>query len=445
MTDSEELRELAEAGVKRALAAGVGEAEVYLTRTRSLLVAADVAGVAPSLGIDEGIGVRVIRDGRMGFSGVPSLRGLDQAIRRAADAAGRPSAVAAASFTTHAASASLRSHVAIGREQMDAASGFAQRVVDDATSRPKVAYVEARYKRWGTTFAVANSAGLCVHDALGSERLEIELRVDGATSSRSASDVWLERGTLGTLDVADAVSGLTARATDALDATPLGGNAVREVIFQPGPASQVLGIASPAFSGISAASRQSALADRLGQQVYAPNVTLMDEPHAGAASGARAYDDEGTPTRSHTLVKDGRLEGFLYDAQTARLNGREPTGHGLRKGVTGGIAPRPIGMTMSPGDSTLEELIEQADRAVLVTEPLLGSFTSNQVTGDFSVVVPFAFLIEGGRVRRALPPTSIGGNAHDVLAKIRVLGRERRAYKPGTLPPILTGGVSCAT
>lgn len=448
MNSHDELRGAAEDGVKRALSRGADAAEVYVARASTLAVAADSSGAQPSVGLEDGVAVRVVVGGRMGFSGAPSRRSLDDAIAHALASARQPSASKAAAFPAApapgAGAGAARLDDAMPADALDGAAGIVTRAVATAQAARHVTYIEARYRRAVIDFGVANSAGTVAADRVENERIEMELRVTRGTTARSSADVFVASRALASMDVDGAVAALAARATEALDASPLVGSA-EQVILHPAPASQVVGIAARAFSGIAARSRQSVLSGRVGEAVMSPLVSITDEPRSADGARSRRFDDEGMPVRSHVLVEGGILRGFLYDAQTALLAGETPTGHGLRKGVTGGVAPRPINLAVAPGDASMEELVEQCERGILVTEPLLGSFTSNQVTGDFSVVVPFAFLVEAGRIRHALPPTSIGGNAHRVLAEVRGLTRERRTLKPGRLPGILAGGISCAT
>lgn len=93
----------------------------------------------------------------------------------------------------------------------------------------------------------------------------------------------------------------------------------------------------------------------------------------------------------------------------------------------------------------MEELLGGVDRAVYVRDYLLGWFTNNQVTGDFSTVAPLAFLVEKGSIVQALPPTTVAGNVYRMLEQVEEVSRERRTLLRGRFPALRVGGLTCAT
>ena len=75
----------------------------------------------------------------------------------------------------------------------------------------------------------------------------------------------------------------------------------------------------------------SAFSGRIGQQVAARGVTIVDDGTLAARRGSLNVDDEGTPTQCTTLIEDGILRGYLQDKLNARLMGVKPTGNGRRQ------------------------------------------------------------------------------------------------------------------
>lgn len=434
-----DLLDLAQDGVKRALAKGADAAEVYVARSRSVRVAAAGRYAMPTVRADDGVAVRLAVGSRAGSAGAESFDRLDEAIADALASAARPSAPASHAFPAPRAALHAQPFQA-GDEDRDGerALDTVERAIDEALRRPEVTYAQAELRRWQRELAIANSSGVAVADAMGGEGLDLELRV-----SRGASHLTTREGfvdDVGALPFPAILDDMVARARDAFAPSPISGVAVDHVILHAAPASQLLALLGASFSGTAIGGGKSPLPRALGQEAFSPLVSIADDPR-----GRRAFDDEGTPTRLHPLVEAGRVVGHLHDAKSAAALGVEPTGHGYRAGILGGVSPRPRRLVVAPGEASIEELVEAAPRAVLVTEPLLGSFASDKVTSDFSVVAPFAFYVEEGRVRHALPPTTIGGNAHAVFRAVRKVGRDARAKTGGTAPPILAGGVTCAT
>lgn len=430
---------LAEDGVKRALAKGADAAEVQVARSRSVRVAAAGRYAHPAVRADDGVAVRVSLGGRAGSGGSERLSGLDEAIAQALEAAQRPSAPAAVPFATpRRAIHDERFRPDVEDPDAERALDTVEQAVHEALRRPRVTYVQAELRRWTRDLAVANSAGVAVRETTGGANLELEMRVSRGTSHLTTRETYHEG--IPRLDFPALLDVLVERAAGALDTSPLPGGAVDQVILHPAPAAQLMSLLSSAFSGLTLGGGKSPLPRELGVPAFAEAVSLADDPR-----GRRVFDDEGTPTRLHPLVEAGRVVGHVHDLKSAHAAGADPTGHGYRMSMLGGVSPRARRLVLSPGDATLAELVESAERAVLVTDPLLGSFASDKVTADFSVVAPFAFYVESGRVRHALPPTTVGGNAHAVFRSVRLVGKETRACGGGTAPAILAGGVTCAT
>lgn len=446
MRPKDELLALAEDAVKRALARGADAVEAYVVQAETTRVSAAGAYASPSVDHSDGVAVRVVVRGRLGFAGAPSFSALDRCITDALAGAGTAGAAVGLPFAPPGGTPGPGRDVSpfLG-DRADEAIALVERIVHHAQRSKVLTYVETVLRRSLREFAVANSSGVAVLDTVGAERVDLEVRASRGTTHRSAREAQVGSGSiLETLRPEALVDEVEARAASALDHEGLPRPA-ETVLFRPAPGCQMLNAVSPAFSAIAAGTGKSPLSGKVGTSVYSPLLNLKDEPAGPAGVGSRRFDDEGTPMRDHALVQAGTLVDFLYDAHSAARAGRASTGHGIRQGVTGGVAPRAVHLVMEPGDRAFDEILAGVDRAVLVTEPFLGAFTSDQVTGDFSVVAPFAFLVEGGKVRHALPPTTVAGNAHAVLRTIRALSRERRSYAPATLPSMLAGGVTCAT
>ena len=61
-----------------------------------------------------------------------------------------------------------------------------------------------------------------------------------------------------------------------------------------------------AISGAAVARGVSFLKEKLGQRVFAPGVTLSEDPWRLRGLGSAPFDDEGAPTAPRELVSAGR-------------------------------------------------------------------------------------------------------------------------------------------
>ena len=75
----------------------------------------------------------------------------------------------------------------------------------------------------------------------------------------------------------------------------------------------------------------SAFSGRIGQQVAAKGVTVVDDGTLQDRRGSLSIDDEGNPTERTVLIEDGILTGYMQDMMNARLMGMKTTGNARRE------------------------------------------------------------------------------------------------------------------
>jgi PmbA protein len=160
------------------------------------------------------------------------------------------------------------------------------------------------------------------------------------------------------------------------------------------------------IDGRSVAKGESPLAGRLGEQVLAPSLTLVDNPHQPYSPGAHSVDGDGVPTRRQTLFEDGVLQRFLYDLDTARLANTEPTGNA-------GCAP--YNLMVRPGKRASAELLAGIDDGLFLRD-FIGFGQSNIMNGDISCNVGLGFRVKNGEIVGRVKDTMIAGNIYDLLA-----------------------------
>jgi len=154
--------------------------------------------------------------------------------------------------------------------------------------------------------------------------------------------------------------------------------------------------------------------EKLGQQVFAKGVRIVDDPLRKRGQRSRPFDAEGVAGRKLALVDDGVVMTWLLDSATARELGRETTGHASR-GVSSSPSPSATNLYLEAGSSTREELIAEIDQGFYVTD-LIGSGT-NIVTGDYSRGAS-GFWIEKGKRSYPVSEVTIAGHLNDVFATL---------------------------
>jgi PmbA protein len=159
-------------------------------------------------------------------------------------------------------------------------------------------------------------------------------------------------------------------------------------------------------NGRHVAKGDSPLAGRLGERILAPCFTIADDPHVDFSSGAREIDDAGIPTRRQALVRNGVLERFFYDLDSAGLAGVEPTGN---------AGCSPYWLTADPGARCSADLLASVPDGILIKQ-LIGFGQSNIINGDFSANVGLGYRVRNGEIVGRIKNAMVAGNVYELLA-----------------------------
>jgi PmbA protein len=183
------------------------------------------------------------------------------------------------------------------------------------------------------------------------------------------------------------------------------------VVFDPREAGSLLGHFAHAISGASVARGTSFLKDRMGQGVFAPHVTVIDDPHRIRGLRSKPFDGEGVVNARRALIDKGLLTTWLLDCASARQLGLTSTGHAARS-TSGPPMPAATNLYMEPGRLSPEALIADIKQGFYITE-LIGMGV-NSVTGDYSRGAA-GFWIENGKIAYPVSEVTIAGNLKDMF------------------------------
>jgi PmbA protein len=206
------------------------------------------------------------------------------------------------------------------------------------------------------------------------------------------------------------------------------------VIFDPDVAASLLRTLAGAVSGTSIYRGASFLLNRLGQQVAADTVTVIDDGTIPGALGSRPFDGEGVPTRRTVVVEHGVLRSYLLDTYCGRRLGLTSTGNAARDAA--GISVGSSNFYLVPGTYTPAEIIGSVKSGLYLTE-LIG-FGVNMVTGDYSRGA-VGLWIDNGELAYPVEEITIAGNLHEMLRNIEMVGDDLR-FRGRTAAPTLKIG-----
>jgi PmbA protein len=203
------------------------------------------------------------------------------------------------------------------------------------------------------------------------------------------------------------------------------------VVFDPRVARGMLSHLAGAISGPAIARGTSFLKDKLGKQVFAKGITILDDPHRQRGLRSKPFDGEGVANGRRALVEDGVLTTWLLDLASARQLGLKTTGHAAR-GTASPPSPSPTNLWLAPGALSPDALIADIKQGLYVTE-LMG-MGINGLTGDYSRGAA-GFWIENGKITFAVSEITVASNLKDMF--LHLSAANDLAFRTGVDAPTL--------
>jgi len=211
------------------------------------------------------------------------------------------------------------------------------------------------------------------------------------------------------------------------------------VIFENRIAFSILGPLLGAISGPSVARGVSFLKDKLEQQVFADNVSLLDDPYRVRGLGSGAFDDEGVATEPMALIDEGILTTWLLNTASARQLGMETTGHASR-GLAGPPGTGTSNVILTGGEKDLAGLMGDAGKGLLVTSMFGPSLNGNN--GDWSIGCS-GYWFENGELTYPVNEITVAGNLIDIYRRL-VPGTDLEIRGSHDSPSLLVDGLAIA-
>lgn len=166
----------------------------------------------------------------------------------------------------------------------------------------------------------------------------------------------------------------------------------------------------------------SVYSKKIGQQVASPLITVVDDATLPNKRGSFRFDDEGTPSQSTVLVRDGILTGYMYDKLTAMRDGVKSTGNGRRESYQHRPIPRMTNTFIAHGKSLPEDVLKSIPKGLFVMK--MGGGQVNTVTGDFVFDVQEGYIIEDGKIGVPVRGATLTGNGPEVLKSIDMVATD---------------------
>lgn len=422
---------VAENAVDKARRMGAQLAEAYISSTKELNIDVREARVETmKLAEERGLGLRVVRDGRTGFSFSTDLspQGIEEASRQALDNCEKTAEDPYNSlpppgraypdldiFDPPIREATVEQKIEMARQMEESARAYDPRVKVIETST---------YQDGESLVTVANSLGLS--SVFKGSYCGIYLALAAGEGEKSqtgfAMDFSLKYSSLKPEDIGREAA---RRAVRMLGAAPVTTRKAA-VVLEPYVATGFLGIISSALTADAVQKGRSLFAGKAGSNVASNKVTIIDDGALAGGIGSAPFDGEGVPTSRTVLIDKGVLKQYLYNTYTAAKDGVSSTGNGVRSSFKGTPEVGVTNFFIEAGQTPAEEIIKGVANGLYVTE-VMGMHTANPISGDFSVGVS-GLLIENGEVTRPVRGMAMGGNIIELFNSVDVVGNDLQFF-----------------
>lgn len=215
------------------------------------------------------------------------------------------------------------------------------------------------------------------------------------------------------------------------------------VILDNSVASEFLGVFASSLSAESVQKGRSLLIDKTGQKVISSKIDLIDSGLILRRLGTRPFDDEGVPTSEKVLIREGTLQGYLYNTYTAKKDRVSSTGNALRGGYTElpavGISNLYVRAISESDVIPFDNILNSLDKGLYITEAM-GIHTANPISGEFSIGVS-GLWIENGAIKFPVKEAVVSGDILSLFEKIEAVGDDLRFYGNIGTPSLLIGPI----
>lgn len=186
------------------------------------------------------------------------------------------------------------------------------------------------------------------------------------------------------------------------------------IVFDPRVAKSILRSFASAISGSSVARGTSFLKGEMGKEIFAPHITIMDDPHIKRALGSEPFDDEGVANAPLALVEKGVLNHWLLDTRAANQLGLTTNGRASR-GLGSHPHPSTTNLYLQAGTLSPATMIADIQSGFYVTD--LFGMGINLITGDYSQGAS-GLWIDKGELAYAVSEVTIAGNLRDMFKQM---------------------------
>ena len=262
-----------------------------------------------------------------------------------------------------------------------------------------------------------------------------------AQEGQDSSISWEFRGArkLRKLDLDDMIRDAVLKSTSLLNPEPFQ-TRVMSVLFFRESFAMLLEAFSVMFLGDSLVKGKTLLKGRVGESVGSELLTLIDDGTLEEGFETTPYDADGIRRQKNIVIEEGVFKSFLHSLYTATLEGERPTGNSQRGSYRNLPRSGITNLYLKAGRGDLEDLISSEGEVFLVFD-LMGLHTVDPVSGEFSLGAS-GVLYRNGKPLHAVRGVTVAGNILDLWNKIVAVGGDLKFYGNVGSPSVLVKDIT---
>ena len=168
--------------------------------------------------------------------------------------------------------------------------------------------------------------------------------------------------------------------------------------------------------------KSSYFTGKKGKKIASSIVSAYDDAKIAKEWGSYEVDDEGTPSTTNLLIKDGILNSYLIDKIGSRRMNEPSTGCARRQNYAYAPTSRMSNTFIANGESKPEDIISDTEYGIYAAS--MGGGSVDTSTGEFNFAVNEAYMIRNGKVCEAVKGATLIGKGDEVLLNIDRVGND---------------------
>ena len=426
--------ELGEAALKLATSEGAEEAEVYVQTNYS--TSSDVRNNKIESAKEqkvEGIGIRAIINGSVGFASTNISSKVEEAVRRAVSSArvreNDPDWQALPSNSKYPKVRGIMDEN-IKFMELETSLELTNQMIRSVDELDGVDVTSGSFSRSYGKKLIMNTNGVNVfeEETLVSGFVDTIARASNPSNISTAYDFQISRNL--DIDIHNIGKNAAQLALKSQNGESITSQKT-DIILHPFAITDLLESSFvPSLNSDNVQKGRSSLKGKIGEKIGSEELSIIDSGLLDNGINTSICDDEGSASKETKIIENGIFNSYLYDSYTAGKESTESTSNSTRSSynMIPNIAPRNF-ILKYPQSNVVEETAD----GIYITS-LIGAHTANSISGDFSVEARNAFTIKNGEISKPIKSVMISGNIFELLHKISGAGFDVRLVG-GTVTP----------